>query len=57
MSRKIENIIGELIEQYLEDDRYNRPWNCPLSKFTSHIRQRFDFNFRQLHDFDKQKFC
>jgi DNA sulfur modification protein DndC len=26
MSKKIENIIDELIEQYLEDDRYNRPW-------------------------------
>jgi 3'-phosphoadenosine 5'-phosphosulfate sulfotransferase (PAPS reductase)/FAD synthetase len=26
MSKKIENIIDELIDQYQEDDRYNRPW-------------------------------
>jgi DNA sulfur modification protein DndC len=26
MSRKIRNIIEELIDQYQEDDRYNRPW-------------------------------
>jgi DNA sulfur modification protein DndC len=26
MSKRIENIINELIEQYLEDDRHNRPW-------------------------------
>ena len=26
MSKKIDNIIEELIEQYLENDRYNRPW-------------------------------
>ncbi|GHU54721.1 hypothetical protein FACS189411_01870 [Bacteroidia bacterium] len=26
MSKKIENIIEELIDQYQEDDRYNRPW-------------------------------
>jgi DNA sulfur modification protein DndC len=26
MSKKIDNIIEELIKQYLEDDRYNRPW-------------------------------
>ncbi len=26
MSKRIDNIIDELIDQYLEDDRYNRPW-------------------------------
>lgn len=26
MSKRIEYIIEELIDQYLEDDRYNRPW-------------------------------
>jgi hypothetical protein len=26
MSKKIDNIIEELIDQYQEDDRYNRPW-------------------------------
>lgn len=26
MPRNIEEIIEELMDQYLEDDRYNRPW-------------------------------
>lgn len=26
MSKRIENIIAELMDQYLEEDRYNRPW-------------------------------
>lgn len=26
LNNRIENIVKELIEQYLEDDRYNRPW-------------------------------
>jgi hypothetical protein len=26
MPKKMDNIIKELIEQYLESDRYNRPW-------------------------------
>lgn len=26
MNKKIENIIDELIDQYLDNDRYNRPW-------------------------------
>jgi DNA sulfur modification protein DndC len=26
MSKRIDNIIEELIDQYQEDDRYNRPW-------------------------------
>jgi len=26
MSKKINNIIDELVDQYLEKDRYNRPW-------------------------------
>ena len=25
-NRKVENIIAELKDQYLEQDRFNRPW-------------------------------